>query len=251
MSGTETAVLRVENADLGYAGTPVLKDVNWTVRPGEFWFLLGPNGSGKSTLLRGLLRVLSPLRGSIWRDPQLGATARIGFVPQHCSVSPALPTTVREFVSLGAIGGDRSVESRAADEAWALEASGLAGRADTDFWSLSGGQRQRAMVARALVRRPSLVVLDEPTEGMDLDAEEAFLATLAELHRSHSATLIFVTHRVEFAVRYATHIALAANGRLAVGTRPEVLRDEVLERAGSWGRALREHLALHRTDGSA
>ena len=239
------AVLRVEHAELGYRNRPVLTDACWTVRPGEFWFLLGPNGAGKTTLLRAILGLLEPMRGQVWRHPEHCATARLGFVPQHCAVSPALPTTVREFVSLGSIGGDRPHGALNDDLSWSLERSGLAGMAKRDFWSLSGGQRQRALVARALVRRPSLIVLDEPTEGMDLGSESEFLTTLAELHRGDNATLIFVTHRAEIAIGFATHLALVWHGRLFAGPRDEVLRPEFLQQAGSWGDALRDHIERH------
>ncbi len=238
------AVLRVVNAELGYRHRPVLTDACWTVRPGEFWFLLGPNGAGKTTLLRSILGLLEPMRGQVWRHPQHCATARLGFVPQHCAVSPALPTTVREFVSLGAIGCDRPPGALNDDLSWSLERAGLGGMAQRDFWSLSGGQRQRALVARALIRRPSLIVLDEPTEGMDLGSENEFLTTLAELHRDE-ATLIFVTHRAEIAIDFATHVAIVSDGRLFAGTRDEVLNPAFLQQAGSWGDALRDHIERH------
>jgi ABC-type Mn2+/Zn2+ transport system ATPase subunit len=240
------AVLSVEHADLGYRNERVLTDACWTVRPGEFWFLLGPNGSGKTTLLRAILGLLEPLRGRVQRHPEHCATPRLGFVPQHCTVSPALPTTVREFVSLGSIGADGPRDALHENVRWALEHSGLAGMAKRDFWSLSGGQRQRALVARALVRRPSLIVLDEPTEGMDLGSESEFLTTLAELHRSAEATLIFVTHRAEIALGFATHIAIVSDGRLFAGPRDAVLRPEFLQQAGSWGEALRDYIERHR-----
>lgn len=241
------AVLRVEDAELGYRNRPVLTRASWTVRHGEFWFILGPNGAGKTTLLRSILGLLEPIRGKIWRHPERCATARLGFVPQHCAVSPALPTTVREFVSLGAIGGDRPRGELNRDLDWSLERCDLAGMADLDFWSLSGGQRQRAMVARALVRRPSLIVLDEPTEGMDLRSESEFLTTLAQLHRGDEATLIFVTHRADIAISFATHIVLVVDGSLFGGTRDKVLSAEFLQKAGSWGEALRDHVESHPT----
>lgn len=238
-------VLNVDHAELGYGKRVVLGDVCWTVRGGEFWFLLGPNGAGKTTLLRSILGLLEPIRGQIWRHPEHCATARLGFVPQYCTVSPALPTTVREFVSLGSIGGDRPSDALDDDLDWSLERSGLAGMARRDFWSLSGGQRQRTLVARALIRRPSLIVLDEPTEGMDLGSETAFLTTLAELHRDQEATLIFVTHRAEIAIGFATHVALVHDGQLFAGRRDEVLRPEFLQQAGAWGDTLRDHIERH------
>jgi ABC-type Mn2+/Zn2+ transport system ATPase subunit len=232
-------MLRVSGASLGYPGTVVLEGVDLNVGRGEFWFVIGPNGSGKTTLLRTLLELLEPMEGRVDRDPRCAARARTGFVPQQCEFSQALPTTVREFVSLGAIGGDRPRSTREDDLAWALERAQLEGLEDRDYWSLSGGQRQRALVARALVRRPSLLVLDEPTEGLDLGAREEFLATVAALHREEGSTVLFVTHYIEMAARYATHVALLHGGRLIGDERDQVLRVELLREAfGARGAAL-------------
>jgi zinc transport system ATP-binding protein len=188
------------------------------------------------------LGLLVPLKGQVERDPRFSAQARTGFVPQQCAFSHALPTTVREFVSLGAIGGDRPRSRRDEDLAWALEQTQLEGMEDRDYWSLSGGQRQRALVARALVRRPNLLVLDEPTEGLDVGSREAFLDTIDSLHRQEESTILFVTHHIALVARYATHVALVCDGHLTADRRETVLRAEVLARAfGDRAAALARH----------
>jgi len=229
-SSSDLPILSV-TGDLGYPGSVVLENVDLEVRRGEFWFVIGPNGSGKTTLLRTLLGLLEPLRGRVQRDSGSASRTRTGFVPQQCEFSHALPTTVREFVSLGAIGGDRPRSKREEDLVWALERAQLKGMGDHNYWSLSGGQRQRALVARALVRRPSLLVLDEPTEGMDLGSQEEFLATVEALHRDEGSTILFVTHQIEVAARYATHVALAYGGQLVADRRDQVLEADLLTRA--------------------
>jgi ABC-type Mn2+/Zn2+ transport system ATPase subunit len=216
-------VIRMRGVELGYGPRPVLAGVDWNVRVGQLWFLLGPNGAGKTTLLRAILGLLAPRAGSLERDPERAGRERIGFVPQRCELNPALPTTVREFVTLGLVGIPAPRAERAARLDWALAQAGLEGLADASLWSLSGGQRQRALVARALVRRPRFLILDEPTEGLDAPTEEAFLDVVAALHREHGVTVLFVTHRLATAVRHATHVALAEGGTLVVGTRAEVL----------------------------
>ena len=230
-SSERGTILGVEGARLGYPGVVVLDNVDLSIGRGEFWFVIGPNGSGKTTLLRALLELLDPLSGRVVRDPRFAARTRTGFVPQHCSFSHALPTTVREFVSLGVIGGDRGRSERGPDLAWALDRAKLQGMEGRDYWSLSGGQRQRALIARALVRRPSLLVLDEPTEGMDVGSRAAFLETVDSLHEEESSTILFVTHHIEIAARYATHVALVFDGRLMGGRREAMLQPENLERA--------------------
>ena len=137
-------------------------------------------------------------------------------MPQQSRTNPTLPTTVREFVALGAVGLARSARD-AARSPGRSRASGSPSSRERDLRALSGGQRQRALVARALVRRPRLLVLDEPTEGLDVASEEAFLATIDELHREEQLTLLFVTHKLRIAARYATHVALFARGPRARG----------------------------------
>ena len=243
-SSSDAPILSLKGARLGYPGAVVLENVDLQVGRGEFWFVIGPNGSGKTTLLRTLLGLLEPQDGRVERDSGSASRARTGFVPQQCEFSHALPTTVREFVSLGAIGGDRPRSKREEDLAWALERAPLKGMGDRNYWSLSGGQRQRALVARALVRRPSLLVLDEPTEGMDLGSQEKFLATVEALHRDEGSTILFVTHQIEIAARYATHVALVYGGQLVADRRDQVLEADLLTRAfGDRGAAVARALS--------
>ena len=222
------AILEAHGLELGYGGQPVLSGVEWTVRAGEAWFLLGSNGSGKTTLVRGVLGLLPPRAGSL----RLAGVRReeIGFVPQRSRAHPNLPTTVGEFVGLGAVGLAANAR-RPSDLAEALERSGLRGLDGRDLRALSGGQRQRALVARALVRRPRLLIVDEPTEGLDVVSEEDFLQTLEGLRRDSGLTLLFVTHSLHIAARCASHVALFAAGRVQTGPRDELLAPGPLEEA--------------------
>jgi ABC-type Mn2+/Zn2+ transport system ATPase subunit len=215
---------------LGYGQRVVLTQVDFQMRQGEFWFFIGPNGEGKTTLLRAILGMVRPQAGQLWVHPELGQRQRIGFVPQRCDINPTLPTTVREFVLLGLVGIDTDRREAAVRLGWALERVGLGGLEEKDYWSLSGGQRQRALVARALVRRPAILMLDEPTNGLDLVAEDAALRLLAELNCKEQQTLLFVTHNLAIAARYATHIALFHAGEVVSGPRHEVLNRQTLER---------------------
>lgn len=214
MTRTEEPLLSAEALVLGYGDDPVVRGVSLQVRRGEFWFLLGSNGSGKTTFLRTLLGMLPPRGGRIVLSPALHGLDGIGFVPQHCAINPALPTTVREFVSLGLVGLRVERDERAARLRRALDRVGLASLADRDYWSLSGGQRQRALVARGLIREPLLVVLDEPMNHLDPEAEQTLLHDLLELNRSSGIALILVTHDVAMAEKHATHIAIFANRRV-------------------------------------
>lgn len=216
MSTHDDTLLRAEDLSVGYDERLVLRGVDLAVRRGDFWFLLGDNGSGKTTFVRSLLGIVPPRGGQLWSSPELHGREGIGFVPQHCEINPALPTTVREFVSLGLVGLRVPRSERPTRLARALERVGLAGLVERDYWSLSGGQRQRALVARGLVREPLLLVLDEPMNHFDPDAEEALLSDLLELNRVHHLALLLVTHDVAMAERHATHIATFAGGTVTV-----------------------------------
>jgi ABC-type Mn2+/Zn2+ transport system ATPase subunit len=224
-------VLSTRGLTLAYGRRTVLEEVTLEVRQGECWFFLGPNGSGKTTLLRAILGILEPRTGTLSLDPISASRERIGFVPQRCDLNPTLPTTVREFVLLGLVG----LRLRRRDEherlAWALTKVGLAAMASRNYWALSGGQRQRAVVARTLIRRPSLLILDEATTGLDLPTAEEFLQTVSELNRADGLTILFVTHDLTLATRHATHVALFAGGRVIAGPGRDVLSPENLQRA--------------------
>jgi ABC-type Mn2+/Zn2+ transport system ATPase subunit len=223
-----TVLLDMRDVTLGYGGRPVLAHVTLQVRRGEFWFVLGPNGSGKTTLLRAILDILPARAGTVHTRVRREQT---GFVPQRCDLNPALPTTVREFVLLGTVGVRTTRSDEAEQLEWALARTGLAGMGRHDYWSLSGGQRQRALVARALVRRPSFLILDEPASNLDRVSEESLLRLLAELNRAENVTLLFVTHDIDLAARYATHVALAGAGTVLAGRCAEVLTPAHLTRA--------------------
>jgi ABC-type Mn2+/Zn2+ transport system ATPase subunit len=222
-------VLRISQASLSYGGHPVLKDVSLEVNAGDFWFLLGTNGTGKTTLMRLVLGVLSPDSGTIRLASAYGRES-LGYVPQRCEWNPHVPTTVAEFVRLGLVGS--SVDRRGREErlAGALDTVGLAGLARQDFAALSGGQRQRALIARALVRRPRLLLLDEPTSGLDPGVEDDLLRLLAELNAEQRLTLLFVTHDLGLASRYATHVALFRHSTVVSGSGVEMLNEENLRR---------------------
>jgi ABC-type Mn2+/Zn2+ transport system ATPase subunit len=224
-------VIRATKLALGYDRRPVLQDVDLEVRREQFWFFVGPNGTGKSTLLRALLRQMRPLRGALWLSPELAAPEKIGFVPQRCDLNRALPTTVREFVRLGLVGIRCSATDGRDRLTAALAELGLGGMEGRSYWSLSGGQRQRALLARALIRQPTLLILDEPTNGLDLASEQAVLRFLQHLNRERHRTILFVTHELSLASRYGSNVALLHDGTVEAGPREALLTEERLRRA--------------------
>ncbi len=236
MDSDTDIVLQTTNLSVGYGNFAVLGRINLTIRTGELWFVLGRNGAGKTTLLQTLLGLLKPQTGRLYRHIPNG----VGFVPQRCDINPTLPITVREFVGLGLVGTGLNRATRREYLDRALSMLDLDQHKHQNYWTLSGGQRQRALVARALVRRPALLILDEPTNNLDLTAENDFLQTLTDIHRQENNTCLFVTHNLGIAERHATHIGLVAQGTLIAGPKAEVLNESNLDRV--YGRGQRIHL---------
>lgn len=223
-------ILRAVDLDCGYGRRTVLRGVNLTIRPGEFWFFLGTNGAGKSTLLNTLLGGLERQGGAVESGPGLGRDA-IGYVPQRCDLAPNLPTTAHEFVSLGLVGVDVARAERDARVTAALAQVGLGGLDAKSYWSMSGGQRQRALVARALARRPRLLCVDEPMNNLDLVTERSLLRFFAQQVRDAGLTVIFVTHNVSVASHFASHVALVGSSGAEIGSNESILRPDLLQRA--------------------
>ncbi|GBD24944.1 putative siderophore transport system ATP-binding protein YusV [bacterium HR30] len=224
-------LLSAVGVSVGYHGDAVLREVNLTIHRGEFWFFLGGNGAGKTTLVRALLGLLPLIAGRIDTYPNGPLFTRTGFVPQRCDLNPSLPTTVREFVTLGLVGLRVSRAERVRRLGWALDTVGLAGLEQRSYWALSGGQRQRCLIARALIREPHLLLLDEPTTGLDPQAEHALFETLRRLHQSEGRTIVVVTHDIGLALRYGTHAAFFDGATVEAGPIEAILTRERLQHA--------------------
>ncbi len=213
--------LRLTGATIGYGDVAIVRDADLTVRRGEAVAVLGSNGSGKTTLSRGLLGLATVLGGSV---EVLGAPVgrlrergRVGYVPQRHTVSGAMPATVREVVGVGRLprlGLWRRLGPRdRAAVTEALDAVGLADRLDDPVASLSGGQQRRVLVARALAAEPELLVMDEPTAGVDAASQAALAAVLARVSAG-GTTLLVVTHETGPLSGVLTRAVVVDSGRL-------------------------------------
>jgi len=221
-------LLEARGVAVGWGRRVVLDDVTFTLRPGEWLGIVGPNGSGKTTLLRALLGLSRPLRGEVVR----GASWRAGYVPQRDSLDPLFRFSAREVVAMAAAAESwlpfsRGAERRrAADDA--LAAVGMSAEATTSWRDLSGGQRQRVLLARALAAAPTVLVLDEPTAGLDVRAEEEVLALVRTLRAERGLTVFHVTHALHHVADDATQVGLLADGRSVFGRTAEVLTGDRL-----------------------
>jgi ABC-type Mn2+/Zn2+ transport system ATPase subunit len=221
-------LIQLDGVSFRYGREPVLIDVDMTVAAGDFLGVVGPSGSGKSTLLKAIAGSLHPMAGSIER--RTGLT--IGYVPQVETVNWYFPVTVREAV-LMARGGDRLLpwasraERSEADDV--LARLGMQGLGDRHIRELSGGQQQRVFVARALLRRPKLLLLDEPTSGVDVRTRHDVMHLIHDLHHEGLA-IVLTTHDLNGVAAHLPRLVCLNREVIAEGTPPQVIRPEVLER---------------------
>jgi len=232
MESSDGTLVELRQATLGYGRRAVLTGIDLTLRQGDFLGLVGPNGSGKTTILRALLGLLQPMAGEVRRAAVDGKPLMTGYVPQRDAGETHFPTPVREVVMMGRyrlIGALRrpSRQDRERVEE-ALEQTGISDLARQPFHALSGGQRQRTLIARALASEAPLMVLDEPTNGMDLASETVLLELLARLHQEQGLTVVLVTHLLHSAAAVAKQIGILHEGRLRVGPLAELLTSEML-----------------------
>jgi ABC-type Mn2+/Zn2+ transport system ATPase subunit len=198
MNQKPPALIELRDCAFGYDGHAVVEDVNLAVRHGDFAAVLGPNGGGKTTLLRGLLGVLKPLRGEIWRAGD--RSLAFGYVPQREGLDPVWPVSAMEMTLMGAYRRARWRMGLPLPRAERERAVSCLARVGADalqhklFSEMSGGQKQRVMVARALMTQPDVLVLDEPASGFDLAAQQDLLELLRDMHQEEGLTVLMVSH---------------------------------------------------------
>lgn len=221
-------LIRFERVTCRYGKEPVLVNVDLTVSEGDFVGIVGPSGSGKTTLLRAIAGVVRPIAGSIVRD----RSATIGYVPQVETVNWYFPVTVREAVLMSRIDGRvlpwaSERDLREADEV--LDRLGIGELGGRHIRELSGGQQQRVFVARAMLRRPKLLLMDEPTSGVDVRTRHDVMHLIHELHHDGLAVVI-TTHDLNGIAAHLPLLVCLNREVIATGRPQEVITPDVLER---------------------
>ncbi|EMA10144.1 zinc transport system ATP-binding protein [Haloarcula vallismortis] len=206
------SVVDLTDVSFGYTSTPVVEDITVSIDAGEYVAVVGPNGSGKSTLMQLLLGLLEPDSGTA-KLFGVDATAfddgaRVGYVAQRAGTSREMPITVREVVKMGrfphvGFGRLSAADWRIVDRA--IDTVGMSAFADRRITQLSGGQRQRAFIARALAGEADLLVLDEPTVGVDTESVDAFYGLLESLHVD-GITVLLIEHDLQAVIEHAERV---------------------------------------------
>jgi len=202
-------LVSARNIDLSLNGKPVLQQVDLTIRPREIVTLIGPNGAGKTTLLRVVLGLQRPDRGEVDR----AAGLRIGYMPQRMPLDLAFPISVKRFLLLaGAVSLD--------DLEQVLEEVGAAALLESPLQALSGGEFQRILLARALLRNPNLLVLDEPVQGVDVHGQVEIFRLLARIRDLHDSAILLVSHDLHL-VMASTDRVICLNRHICCTGNPE------------------------------
>ena len=229
------SLIRVENLSVRYGANTVLSHVDMTVEPGEIVTIVGPNGSGKTSLLRAIIGAAKPAKGRVALKPGL----RIGYVPQRLHIDPTLPITVERFMRLT----DRVNRS---DCAAALATAGVPDLLKRQMSQLSGGQLQRVLLARALINRPDVLLLDEATQGLDQPGSAAFYRQIEAVRRDTGCAVVMISHELHV-VMSASDRVICLNGHICCEGAPAVVASAPEYRA-LFGTGTGGALALYRHD---
>ena len=223
-----SSLVTFDDVTLGYGHDVILSHLSFDIPEGDFLGMVGPNGAGKTTILRALLGTLAPLHGTVSRALHL----RFGYVPQRDQVDYNFPLKVVDVVMMGRYDRIGLARRPSADDrrraAAALEHVGIPELADRHLTDLSGGQKQRTLIARALVGEPNVLVLDEPTNGMDLVSTTQILGLVRELHERDGLTVLMVSHALNEVANYVERIALVVNGGFRLGPVDQIMTEHTL-----------------------
>lgn len=221
--------IHFENVDVGYGEGAVLRGVSCSIEKGDIVGMVGPNGSGKTTMLRAILGLLAPNRGRV----RVRGLSRFAYVAQADETNPHLPLSVREAVSLPlrsrrAFGRLTERERRRIYDAMANV--GVLGLAERPLSAVSGGQRQRAILAQALTQDPEVLLLDEPTRGLDMAAERDLLGLVLELRAKEEMTVLLVAHTLHIPLNFCRRILLFREGQVVETSPEDLVGTDMLDR---------------------
>ncbi|MBD2869532.1 metal ABC transporter ATP-binding protein [Paenibacillus arenilitoris] len=221
-AGCHQEVVSLDNVSFSYQQQNVITNLSFGVKERDFVGLIGTNGAGKTTLLRMIVGLLKPTAGSVRLfGEEVSAFKqweKIGYVPQKNAFNPLFPATVREVVLSGLYNRNKIFRKIGKDDQRkcedALQAMGIEDLRDKRIGQLSGGQQQRAFLARALINNPSLLILDEPTVGIDTETQESFFHMIKHMHQHHNMTFLMVSHDLDMILSYLGERPAAESGKL-------------------------------------
>jgi ABC-type Mn2+/Zn2+ transport system ATPase subunit len=228
----EKEIILFNDVSIGFGKIPIVPNISLSVYKNDFIGLVGPNGAGKTTFLKTLLGSIKPLSGTIIKDDLI-----FGYVPQRDVVQPLLPYTVFDVVMMGRYSLMPTFASPKKSDVdkvlSSLDDVGISDLKDYQYKSLSGGQRQRTLIARALAVEPNMLILDEPTNGMDTPSHYGLLELISELHEKQKLTILLVSHLLTDVANYVKKIILIERNFFQFGKIEDILSEDNLMQAYS------------------
>ena len=225
-------LISLDNVVIGYDRTGMLDPISLKVESNQFWGVLGPNGSGKTTLLKTILSLISPVSGNlVWNENLV-----LGYVPQNEKFDSIFPISVKEIVSMGRYSrvgpGKRLSKDDYEIVERKIESVGIPHLKDRTFRSLSGGEQQRALLARAIVGEPDVIVLDEPTASVDIKGETEIMELVKKIQAESKAAVLMVSHFLNTVAEYSDHLILIDkdSNYFMAGDKSEILERESLDK---------------------
>jgi ABC-type Mn2+/Zn2+ transport system ATPase subunit len=226
----DESLITFDNLSVGYNNQAVVSGISLSIARSSFTATLGANGSGKSTLLKTLLGLQPPIAGRIHIAAPVNAPLVFGYVPQTIQFDPLYPVTGFDVALMGTYGRVGPGRFLSHDEhvfaRECLRAAAADEFAHKRFGELSGGQKQRVLIARALATKPDLLVLDEPTAGVDAAATNALLEFISQIHKELKPTILLVTHDLPLVRKHAQQVIWLHQGKVLHGTVAELLTPE-------------------------
>ncbi len=232
-------LLSLENVSVVRGGGPIIQQISFSLGAGEIITVIGPNGAGKSTLIKAALGIIRPDKGRVVRF----GNPVIGYVPQNVSLDPTLPLTVRRFLALAGPRGDLPAM---------LGRVGAENLLDASMHDISGGEMRRVLLARALLNSPRILILDEPTAGVDISGQAEVYRLIQDIRDRHSCGILLVSHDLHV-VMAATDRVLCLNGHICCSGAPDQIREHpeylaIFGRQGAAEMGIYRHHHDHRHD---
>ncbi len=218
-------IISVDGVTKRYGEFVALHDISFDLYQGDILAIIGPNGSGKSTLVKVLLGIERASEGSVIIHTKKGLRS-IGYVAQSFSFDRTIPITIYEFMSLDVCRTDEHKAHRMIIDS--LSSVGMGGREDRLLGTLSGGQLQRVLIARALLHKREVIILDEPDANVDIEGEEAIYSLIKTLNEAHSVSFIIVSHELDFVDRFANKVLCLNTDMICHGVPRDVLTPQTM-----------------------
>ena len=235
---SNNVIIRFSHATIAYQRRTALTDINLEIFQGEFVGIIGPNGSGKTTMLKSILGLIRPTHGSVQifdcacHKLRCRHKAKIGYIPQKGQIDPNFPVTVMETVMMGRYSSIGLLRRPSNDDRelvkHALREVEMDGYADAPLGHLSGGQQQRVLIARALVQQPEVLLMDEPTTGIDTPTQYSIIRLISNLQKNLKLTVLLVAHEINMISPYVDRMALINTQLHAIGAPADVLNEKTL-----------------------